>query len=618
MNKIQLEKNINEINCIYKNIQKNIQDLQLWIKKDWEQRVLLDEFLDFLWLEKNEESRYAAYSRIANLKEESLILYIEKNFNLIWEDLNEEKNKLLDLSYKFTSDFHSKVQLMLISIIEEKELLTPFFLELMKSVLNIWLTFNELFLPRRKHIIRLINRDLENEFINNSDKIINFLNKNNLFDLWHNWNIWDRSYSSLIKENWLYKSKSYYDLFKKEIDNIVYEINLSIDNLSSLEDGIYNSKELYINYLNCLKEALKETNINNLINKWSKIDEIWMEIKTPFQISHPLEYYEDKYRKSVSPEWDLRIQNNVFESNIKQSILNMFEIYYKKYSSEKYKTIYNFSKENIKKVQLYLSSPILYFGSELTWLFSAQVVPNDEIVSKKYWKKIFAFPEMVLKTTKSKPFMKIDSVIFDEKLLQKYKKIIFWKDEFFYKIYDISTIWHEYWHNLWMDIDTQILMDKKTWVFKNIEEFKATTWWLVAYFILKNNDIYFSEKIVIEHIYRCINLLKFKKVNEIIPYYCESLIHLQILFESWIINFDENKKIKLNFDENKYEKLKELYYLNYEKLIKIYLDKIDAWEFLNDYVIKEELYYLPKNDNIKDFVNYYYSVYKKIWNDIFK
>jgi len=53
-----------------------------------------------------------------------------------------------------------------------------------------------------------------------------------------------------------------------------------------------------------------------------------MSIKTPFQISHPLEFYEDKYRKAVAPEWDLRILNTVFESDVESSIENMYETIY--------------------------------------------------------------------------------------------------------------------------------------------------------------------------------------------------------------------------------------------------------------------------------------------------
>jgi hypothetical protein len=34
-----------------------------------------------------------------------------------------------------------------------------------------------------------------------------------------------------------------------------------------------------------------------------------MKIKTPIQIGHPLEYYEDHFRKAVALEWDIRLTN---------------------------------------------------------------------------------------------------------------------------------------------------------------------------------------------------------------------------------------------------------------------------------------------------------------------
>jgi hypothetical protein len=91
-----------------------------------------------------------------------------------------------------------------------------------------------------------------------------------------------------------------------------------------------------------------------------------MQIKTPFQIGHPLEFYEDKYRKAVAPEWDLRILNNVFESDVEESILNMYENIFDEIDREKFKSSYEFSLANQKRVQLYLSSPVLYYSSELT------------------------------------------------------------------------------------------------------------------------------------------------------------------------------------------------------------------------------------------------------------
>jgi hypothetical protein len=84
------------------------------------------------------------------------------------------------------------------------------------------------------------------------------------------------------------------------------------------------------------------------------------------------------------------------------------------------------------------------------------------LVSEAHGKKIFAFPEMVLENKRSEPFMKMSSEIFEEKVLDEYRKSLFSNSENFYKIYDIETIGHEYGHTLWLDLNTDILMNKKT------------------------------------------------------------------------------------------------------------------------------------------------------------
>jgi len=478
MNKIELENNLKEVTKLYKDLQQSINDLLKWVKNKWRERVILDEFIDFIWIEKNKETRFVAFSRISWLRENPLELYLNKK-----KLSEEEKRKIINLSYDFVCDFHNEIHAVLISVIEHKKLVTPFYLEIFKWVANVWFAFNDFFLPWRNHIIHWINKWLEDKFDNDSDKIMNYLNVNNLFDKWHNWEDADRSYSALVLENWVYKSKSYFDVFPEEVSDIIKELDIFIEKLSKEKDEIYNAKENYIDYLNAIKNAFSEKNIDKLVEKWSKIDEAWMSITTPFQIGHPLEFYEDKYRKAVAPEWDLRIVNNIFESKVENSIKSMYENIYDEIWREKFKSSYEFSLANMKRVQLYLSSPVLYYSSELTWLFSAQVVPNDEVISKAKWKKIFAFPEMVLSSKRSEPFMKMSSVIFEESLLKEYRKCLFWLDDFFYSIYDIETIGHEYGHTLWLDLDTENLMNNNTWVFKNIEEFKATAGWLVMYFM---------------------------------------------------------------------------------------------------------------------------------------
>ncbi len=98
------------------------------------------------------------------------------------------------------------------------------------------------------------------------------------------------------------------------------------------------------------------------------------------------------------------------------------------------------------------------------------------------------------------------------------------------------------------------------------------------------------------------------------------------MFESWIISphsispkgrEEATKQIRLNYTKKTYKKLKKVYIKHYKKLINIYLEKQDAWIFLRDYTSKnKDWYYLPKNDEIRDFVEYYYWIYKEIGNQI--
>lgn len=610
MNKELIENNIKKIIDYNNEILWSLKKLYLWIDNNDSNRWILDEFLDFVWLEKNKTTRLGAYFRIVDLQENSLELYMEEKW--FWID---QKNQILNDSYEYVSKFHYDIQLEILEYIKNNNLLTDFYIEIFSWVLRVWKSFNNFFVPWRDHIINWVNKDLEEKFDNSWEEIIDYLNKNNLFDKWHFWEIADRSYSALVKtNNWEYLSKSYFDVFKYEITQIIKSINDFISELKKYEDNIYFAKQEYLNYLEALKAAFSERDVDNLVHKWSLVDDAWMQIKTPFQIWHPLEFYEDKYRKAVAPEWDLRILNTVFDSKVESDIENMYESIFCEVWIDKYKKSYEFSKANFKRVQLYLTTPVLYFWAEITGLFSAQVVPNDEVISDKLWKKIFAFPEMVLSNKKAKPFMKLQSVIYDDKLLNDYREYLFWNSSNFYKVYDIETIGHEYGHTLWLDIDSESIMNKKTWVFKNIEEFKATTWGLVAYFMWNNNDFFLSEHIIRDHVIRSIWLLSYKKVNEIEPYYCESLIHLSILFESGII-YQKDSKIYFDFNEETYSALKDSYIFNYKKLINIYLNKIDAWEFLKDYSIRENWFFMPKNKEIYDFVDFYYKNYKKIWNE---
>jgi hypothetical protein len=146
----------------------------------------------------------------------------------------------------------------------------------------------------------------------------------------------------------------------------------------------------------------------------------------------------------------------------------------------------------------------------------------------------------------------------------------------------------------------------KTGGFKNIEEFKATTGGLMAFFDKQDDEL--VEHIVDDLVSRAIGLMAWREVGEVLPYYCEGLIHLGILFGSQVIRFED----KIYIDYSKYNDMKELYIQSYKDLAMHYLDKKDANEYLARYTIKSDGIYLPKDEQIRQFVEYYYARYKEI------
>ncbi len=637
----------------------------LWeLSEKWNKsNLILDNFLDELNMKQIPENRFIAYSRIGELRVEPLELYLKN----IWEviDENNKKSKIkipnklsdnrivLDKAYNYVSRIYIDLQEKFIYELEKENLVSEFELAIFKWTLNVWKAFNK-FMPIWENSIIKQNEILDKKFDWNSEKIMQFLREKNLLEVDENWVETDRSYS-VLKAGRIF---SYFDAFGSEVNSIIVALQDFIESLNPhLTSPLWGegqkqktpspSKERagvreYIEYLIAIKEAFGEKNCTKLLSKWQIVDEKWMSIKGPMQISHPLEFYEDKYRKAVAPEWDLRIlDTETLDSKVEKNISEMYEKLYDEFDREKYGESYNFSKDNFNRVGLFVSEPVMYFGSELNWMFSAQVVPNDEVISERFWKKIFAFPKMVLESKKKAPLMKLTKEVLDESLLENYLKILD-QDKLFFDIYDVETIGHEFWHTLWLTKDTETLMNKKTWNFKNIEEFKATAWGLCCYFMntssqpsplgekeqeqkyspllqrrgVRGEGASFNKNLLIMHLVRCIWLLKYREVAEVLPYYNESLIHLEIMFESQIFEI-KNNKIILNWSLNNYNELKHNYIKHYKKLINTYLEKIDAWEFLFNYVIIDKNWNnISKNEKLREFGEYYYDLYKKIGNEV--
>jgi len=578
----------------YEVVRKRDERINSYFKKcPDEMRALFEEILKTLNLEINEENLLALKKRFFHLREDSVMNLLRRG-NFSKDDIKEIQLDLYELTKNFWLKEHEK-------LIEE---LCPFvggfYCELIRGIHKIGIAFSKWQPLWTKHIIHDINENLSLEFNGDEAKIMAFLIEKNLIDMYEG-EVSDRCYSVLIKTESGYMNKCYYDVFSKEVEEAVKAIDELIINLENFEDEY---KIEWILYLNAIKTALLEKNTNEVVKKWANVDRIWMEIKSPIQIGHPLEYYEDKYRKAVALELDVRIRNPNLKSSVKQNIVSM----YKKYCMDE--KILNFGLKNIEKTQTYISSPALFYGAEFNGLFSAQVVPNDEKVSLEKGKKIFAFVDKVYEDIKARPKMAISYEILGKSFMDRFYKDLEDKEKFV-KVYDITTIGHEFGHILWVDVDSESKMNISG-MFKNVEEFKATTGGLMAFF--ENEEDELKEAVLDDIIKRAVGLIAWMEVDEVLPYYIEGLIHLTGLFESGVINFNGKN---LGYDYSNYEKLKNWYKNTYLDLADIYVKKENAKKFLDKFIYKDKNFY-PLNKKADEFVKYYYTRYKEIGDKIYK
>ncbi|MDX4070688.1 invasion protein CiaB [Aliarcobacter skirrowii] len=583
--------------------------------KEFDKLFIIDDFAKSLDLKISDDLRFALVTRLVNLRDDSLVQVLKK-----LEKSEEEIIEIQEKAYQFVKKYWHEKHKNLIDFIVQNNLLTPFYREIFIGVYNVGLAMSSWQSSWTAHIINKINKELISKFDGNEEKIMKYLEDEKLLDLGHGGIIADRCYSALVKTEDSYKSQAYIKAFKKETTQVIDALEEFADKLIELEDDVYNQKWEYVAYIQSLIVAFGEDKTNNLVSKWADVDRAWMKITTPIQIGHPLEYYEDHFRKAVALEWDIRVTNPKFAQNdhrvnkIKSSFTKIFSSFE---ANESYKKIFDFSFKSLDKVQLYVGRPALFFGAELNGLFSAQVVPNDEVVSKELGKKIFAFSDEILQSSRAKPFLKLSREIFGQEFLRKDREFLFNETSSWHSVYDISTIGHEYGHILWCDEETESVMNKSG-NFKNIEEFKATTGGLISFFLdVSTDELHLKEQVLIDLIKRSVGLISWMEVDEVQPYYCEGLIHLAGLFESGVLSWsDENKKLDINMNEVNYQNLKMWYIENYTKLAKHYLDKLDATIFLNLYAKKDGKYFMPNDKNINAFVKYYFKRYQEIGQEI--
>ena len=274
--------------------------------------TIIDEFATLLGLRDNltNEKRLALITRLVSLRDDSLVQILKKD-----NKSSEEIIQLQEKAYGFAKEFWQNKHKKTIDFIKKNNLLTPFYQEIFQGVYNVGLEMSAWQTTWTAHIINGVNKDLMEKFDNKEEEVFKYLENNNLLDIGHNEQTADRCYSALVRDGDNYKSKSYMHAFKKETTAVVDALEQFVDSLVNLEDHVYNQKWEYVLYLQTLIKAFSETHTHLLVQRWADVDRAWMKITTPIQIGHPLEYYEDHFRKAVALEWDIRLTSPTLQNN---------------------------------------------------------------------------------------------------------------------------------------------------------------------------------------------------------------------------------------------------------------------------------------------------------------
>lgn len=444
--------------------------------------AVVDAFLKLLDIPRDKDSEMAALTRIVNLREDALEQVLQKS-GASKKEIAMKK----ELAYGFASTMHITRHESFIGWVEEHKLLTPFYRSLMLGVHFVGIRLSEWQSYWTEHIIHSVNLELSDMFNGDDAKVFEMLQGESLLDKDVSACVGDRCYSVLMKEQVsegkeVYRSVAYSVAFPEQVKGVTTALEQLIALLGEHEDDVFGQKQEWLDYFKALWVAFSHTNPDELIGKWAEVDRKWMAVKTPLQVGHPLEYYEDHYRKAVALEWDLRIVNPALQEgsetreNIKSFATKMADNFGKDAQKTMTKNL-----TQVDETQLYIGQPMLYYAAEFNGLFSAQVVPNDEQVSVELGKKIFAYADFVMESKKSKPIMKLSVETMGESFVKAQKELIESNPTLWQEIYDISTVGHEYGHILWIDSDTETKMNGSG-QFKNIEEFKATSGGLMAFF----------------------------------------------------------------------------------------------------------------------------------------
>ncbi|BCX80068.1 invasion protein CiaB [Campylobacter sp. 19-13652] len=604
-------------------------NLNLILKQSWQEKYelyknlnssIIDEGINICGIktglkEDTEALRLAVAKRLVDLKTEAIENELKKlNFNQ--SQIKDIKKPLFKLALKFNMQNLEN----LIERAINDGLIKGFSKALIMGVHEIGLAINEWQISWQEKIIDGTNEELLDKFKELSEAV-KWLKQNGLFMRTPQGEAADRAYGALVKSGAGYDMRTYAEAFKDEfsaIDAAFFNaIKAMKDNLNQTDELISSADAAaYIEYFSALKEAFACKEVNECIGKWQDAERVWMRVKAPLQVGHPLEYYEDALTHAVAPEWDLRLASNsaIDENKLKSQMISTFEHFYKNLGADD-ESMRTQVIENIKKTQLYISAPMLFYAAELDGLFSAQVVPNDETVSSECGKKIFAFTDHIRTASMARPFMRLSTEIFPSEFLEFNRRVLFVRPRLWKQVYNASTIGHEFGHIFFIGEQTEKLMNESG-EFKFIEEYKATAGGLVNFF-LNDKEVSGELRIAVfaELIARAVGLIAWKNVPEVRAYYCEGLIHLSLLFSSKAIEFN-GTSLEVDISAAAYERFKKLCLLTYESLAIHYIEQNDASTWLKNYCVKDDKTYLPKQSEVEEFVKYYYNRYELIGGEL--
>lgn len=274
------------------------------------------------------QNKLALISRLVSLRDEQLVQVLSSEGNSAKEI---EKKKRI--AYFWVRNFYLKRHEELLKVIESEELLNPFYRRLLQGVHEVGVVLSSWQDDWNEHIINTINPKLKELY---GENVMSFLQTNELLEKDESGDIADRAYSVLEYRDNTFTPQPYAIFFAEDVKNVVSALEKLIKDLSSMADEETNQKDEYIEYFKALSLAFKEKDSSLLIKRWADVDRAWMQVKSPIQVGHPLEYYEDHYRKAVALEWDIRLSNpqSLGADTTYDNILSMYKAIFNQVGKE--------------------------------------------------------------------------------------------------------------------------------------------------------------------------------------------------------------------------------------------------------------------------------------------